>query len=471
MRFIWLFLLVPFVTNGQHSIIRGVAPLSIGQEIQLRVNDDPITQKERVLASQIVDVDGSFELKSVPNRTQYAFLQVGLDCADFFIERDKDLELTFVPPTQDPKKPRGFYERNFFIPKITGGKLAKLNGEIVAFNDSIDQFLEALYPMLVQRRSPNVVAKELVKFDEKVLSDFAKSEPFVQDYIAYSLAGVEQTFLTDRDRLFSKYLKDKKVQPNNPAFIDFAVQFYQGKVYNTLMVTRFEEVEKILKGKEVFSKLDKILAEDVELENLFLRRLMLINAVNELIAHKDVDGTKLITELRSFGMLSSNSYITLSARNTADKFDKLKVGTMAPEISYYGMDGKQRQLSGLQDSYVFLELTDVSNSYCQRETNVIPSLKDEFRNIRFLTICVGNSQEEMEGIQKKMGIDWDFGRVPIASSVIEDYDVKSLPLFFIVDSEGKFYKAPVSDPTKGAQQELMALSEMLKSKSKRRVGR
>ena len=77
----------------------------------------------------------------------------------------------------------------------------------------------------------------------------------------------------------------------------------------------------------------------------------------------------------------------------------------------------------------------------------------------------------MEGIQKKMGIDWDFGRVPIASSVIEDYDVKSLPLFFIVDSEGKFYKAPVSDPTKGAQQELMALSEMLKSKSKRRVGR
>ncbi|MFT5902917.1 MAG: hypothetical protein ACI9LA_002138, partial [Bacteroidia bacterium] len=264
MKFLWLFLLAPFISNGQHAIVRGVAPLSIGQEIQLRVNDDPITQKERVLASQIVDVDGSFELKVLPNGTQYAFLQVGLDCADFFIERDKDLELSFVPPKQDPKKPRGFYERNFFLPKFTGGKLAKLNNQIVVFNDSIDQFLERLYPVLVQRRSPKIVAKELVKFDEKVLIYFARAEPFVQDYIAYSLAGVEQIFLTDRDKLFTKYLKGKKGQPTNPAFIDFAIQFYQGKVFNTLMVNRFEDTQRILKGKEVFAKLDRILAEDSE---------------------------------------------------------------------------------------------------------------------------------------------------------------------------------------------------------------
>jgi hypothetical protein len=197
----------------------------------------------------------------------------------------------------------------------------------------------------------------------------------------------------------------------------------------------------------------------------------LINAVKELVAHKSVDGTKLIAELRMFGDLSSNSYISQVAKNTADKFEKLTVGSMAPEIVYYGVEGERRQLSDLQEGYVFLELTDVSNSYCQRETNVIPSLKNDFANVRFLTICVGNSKDELLSIQKKMEIDWEFGRVPIATSVIEDYDVKSLPLFFIIDPDGKFYKAPASDPTKGAQQELMALNEMLKSKSRGRVGR
>ena len=113
MRLLLILLIVPLLANGQHAIIKGVAPLAIGKEIQLRVNDDPISGKERVLAKQIVDVDGSFELKVIPNETQYAFLQVGQNCSDFFIQRDKDLELTFVPPVKDPNKPQAFYERHF----------------------------------------------------------------------------------------------------------------------------------------------------------------------------------------------------------------------------------------------------------------------------------------------------------------------------------------------------------------------
>ncbi|MGB1317536.1 MAG: hypothetical protein ACPG5W_04995, partial [Flavobacteriales bacterium] len=80
-------------------------------------------------------------------------------------------------------------------------------------------------------------------------------------------------------------------------------------------------------------------------------------------------------------------------------------------------------------------------------------------------------QKEMESIQKKVGIDWDFGRVSIASSVIEDYDVKSLPLFFIINPKGEFYKVPAPDPTKGAQGELMSLNELIKAKGRRGVGK
>ena len=73
MRFLWLLFLIPFVSNGQHAVIRGVAPLAIGEEIQLRVYDDPISGKERILAKQIIDVDGSFELKVGPMRSNMLF--------------------------------------------------------------------------------------------------------------------------------------------------------------------------------------------------------------------------------------------------------------------------------------------------------------------------------------------------------------------------------------------------------------
>ncbi|MCF8277261.1 MAG: redoxin domain-containing protein [Flavobacteriales bacterium] len=472
MRFFWIFLVLPLLTNGQNAVIRGVAPLSIGQEIQLRVNDDPISGKERVLASQVVDVDGTFELKGIPNGVQYVFLQVGQYCADFFIERDKDVELTFVPPAKDPNKAEALYERHFFAPKILGGKSAALNHQISAFNDSIDAFMEAIYPTLVNRKSPDVVAKALAQFEKRMQKQHATAHPFAKSYIKYSIASVEQTFLSNRERLFAKYLKDVQPQFNNPAYTDFVMQFYQGTVYKLAVANKHEECKKALAQPEAYAALDRMLLEaEPLLLDVSVRRLVLIEGMDGLFGQKDFEDGQLIKALKGFAGLSSNSDHANAAKNIAAKHEKLGKGTNAPEIVYRDLNGVEKRLSGLEGNYVFLELTDATNGYCQRETNVIPNLKDEFKNIRFATVCVGNSVAEMKSLQRQMNIDWEFGGVAISSSVMDDYAIKSLPLFFIIDPDGKFYAVPAKDPTKGAQMELMALTEILKTKNKRPVGR
>lgn len=473
MRFFWLFLMVPLLTNGQNAVIRGVAPLAIGEEIQLRVNDDPISGKERVLASQKVDVDGSFELKMVPNGTaQYAFLQVGTKCADFFIERDSDLELSFVAPKEDSNKPKAFNEKQFFVPKITGGKSAKLNEQIVAFNTSMDAFLESIYPLLKQRKSPAFVAEKVAEFEKKTLADFKAAEPFVKDYIKYSIASVEQTFLTDREKLFSKYLKGVQPQLNNPAYTDFVLQFFQGEVYKLAVVNKYEECKKVFAEKEAFAKLDEMLkTAEPKLSDVSLRRMVLINGIEGLFGQRDFEDQKLIDALKHFGMLSSNSHLGNAAKNIADKHSSLTNGTSAPDIVFTDANGSEKKLSDLFGKYIFLELTDATNGYSNRETNVIPNLKDEFKFIRFVTICVGNSEKEVLDLQKKMNIDWELGRIALSSKALDDYRIKSLPLFFIIDPDGKFYAAPAKDPTKGAQMELMSLNEQLKTKNRGSVGK
>jgi len=472
MRFLWILLMFPLVTNGQHATIRGVAPLAIGKEIQLRVYDDPISGKERVLAKQIVDVDGSFELKVLPNETQYAFLQVGQNCADFFIEREKTLELTFVPPAKDPKKPEAFYERHFFAPKILGGKSANMNEQIIQFNDSLDAFLEALYPALVSRKNPAVVAKGLEVFEKKISKQFIGAEPFVKEYIKYSIAAVEQTFLNDRDKLFAKYLKDVKPQFNNPAYTDFLLQFHQGTVHTLAVVNQYEECKKALAGNEAFAVLERMLVKaNPFLTETGVTRMVLIQGIDGLFGERDFKDADLIRALSTFSGLSSNSYLGIAAKNIAAKHAKLAKGSQAPEIDFKTLDGVAKQLSDFEGTYVFLELTDAKNGYCQRETSVIPNLKDEFKNIRFVTVCVGNTKAEMESLQKQMNINWEFGGVEISSSIMDDYDVKSLPLFFIIDPKGKFYSVPAKDPSKGAQGELMSLSEKLKAEGRKGVGK
>ena len=70
-----------------------------------------------------------------------------------------------------------------------------------------------------------------------------------------------------------------------------------------------------------------------------------------------------------------------------------------------------------------------------------------------------------------MNIDWELGRIALSSVALEDYRIKSLPLFFIIDPNGKFYAAPAKDPTIGAQGQLMSLNEKLKAKGKKSVGK
>lgn len=473
MRLLLILLVIPFLANGQYAVIKGVAPLGIGQQIQLRINDDPISGKERVIASQEVDVDGSFDFKVIPNgAVQYVFLQLGQNCSDFFIERDKDLELTFVAPREDPLKPKAFNERQFFTPKFTGGKSAKLNQQIVDFNKQIDTFLEGIYPMLKQRKSPGVVGKEVAKFQKKMATDFKDSEPFVQDYTKYSIAGVEQTFLTDKERLYEKYLKGVKPDFSNPAYTDFVLQFYEGEVYKMAMVTHPEECRKILKGNEAFAKMDEMLRESVpEITDVSVRRLVLIQGIDRLFGQKDFEGGDLIRALRSFAGLSSNSTLGTAAQNIAFKHEVLTNGSMAPEIVYTDLDGFQNRLSDSRGEYVFLELTDAKNVYSNRETNVISSLKEEFKFVKFVTVCVGNTEKEVLSLKKKMNIDWKLGRVDMFSSAVEDYRIKSLPMFFIIAPDGKFYAAPAKDPTTGAQGELMSLTEKLKAQGRKGVGK
>jgi len=473
MRILWVFLVVPFLVNAQRATIKGVAPLAIGEEIQLRVYDDPISGKQRVLASQKIDVDGSFELKAIPNGSaQYAFLQVGTDCADFFIERDKNLELSFVPPKEDPTKPKAFNERQFFIPKITGGSSMKLNEQIIAFNDTLDGFLESIYPMLKMRKSSSIVAEEVKDFEQTVSNDFEGAEPFVKDYLKFSIANVEQTFLTDRERLYNKYLKDVQPQYTNPAYVDFLLEFFQGTVYKMAIVNRYDECKKVLAGKEAFAALEQIMMEEEpRLKNTSIGRLVLIHGMEGLFGQRDFKDENLVKALRHFGMLSSNSHLGNAAKNIAEKHSSLTKGTPAPDIVFSNTNGSEKKLSDLFGNYIFLELTDATNVYSNRETNVIPNLKDEFEFVRFVTICVGNSEKEMLNLKNKMNIDWELGRIPMSSPTLDDYRIKSLPLFFIIDPDGKFCSAPAKDPTKGAQQELMVLNETLKAKSKRGVGR
>ena len=62
-------------------------------------------------------------------------------------------------------------------------------------------------------------------------------------------------------------------------------------------------------------------------------------------------------------------------------------------------------------------------------------------------------------INLKKDYVWTFLNIGDQSEVLKDYDVRSYPLFVLIDKNGKIIKYPAEEPSGGLEAELQKITE------------
>ena len=62
-------------------------------------------------------------------------------------------------------------------------------------------------------------------------------------------------------------------------------------------------------------------------------------------------------------------------------------------------------------------------------------------------------------INLKKDYVWTFLNVGDHPDVLKDYDVRTYPLFVLIDKEGKIYKYPAEQPSSGLEAEVQKILE------------
>ena len=457
--------LIPLAAFAQQCTIKGSAPNFIGKEIRLVVQEDPISGKEALLAKTKVGADGSFSLSGNVEPVQYGFLQIDRECGDLFLQGGKSVVVRFAP-LKRPKGPEAFSDRYFFQLDIIEGEGAKLNREISLYNARLDGFLENLYPLLKKGKNPKLIADSVGAFKLRTDSEFATSQVFAKQYMFYALGNVELTFISKRKILFDRYLKGREAQPNNPEYIRFINQFFEGQVERMALVDKREECIAILKKSSAFAALEQLLLSDPFLQDVFIRRAILIQGMEKLFGHKGFDDNRVSTTLRDFSKLSNNSDLIKAANNIADRKDGLRVNTQAPDFSLTDIEGKLYRLSDFKGKFLLLEITDAANAYSQQESSVLRDMLKRFPKIKFLAVCVGNSEKEVALYKQLFAPNRPVCSVARTYTMVSDYQIASLPAFFLIGPDGRFYRSPALDPSKGGISELEVLHAKIDVKGK-----
>lgn len=457
--------LIPFAGQAQSFTVKGSAPNFIGKEIRLMVQDDPISGKEVLLAKTKVGTDGSFSLSGSVEPVQYGFLQIDRECGDLFLQGGKSVVVRFAP-LKRPKGPEAFSDRYFFQLDIIEGEGAKLNREISLFNARLDGFLENLYPLLKKGKNPKLIADSVAAFKLKTDAEFATSQAFAKQYMFYALGNLELTFVSKRKILFDRYLKGREAQPNNPEYIRFINQFFEGQVERMALIDKREECIAILKKSSAFAALEQLLLSDPFLQDVFIRRAILIQGMEKLFGQKGFDDNRVSATLREFSKLSSNSDLIKAANNIADRKDGLRANTQAPDFSLTDTEGKVYRLSDFKGKYLLLEITDAANAYSQQESSVLRDMLKRFPRVKFFTVCLGNTEKEVSNYKQLFAPNRPVCSIARTHKMVSDYQIVSLPGFFLIGPDGRFYRSPALDPSKGGISELEVLHAKIEGKGK-----
>jgi len=230
---------------------------------------------------------------------------------------------------------------------------------------------------------------------------------------------------------------------------------------STIVENKYDEAFK--KDSTIENKMSQIKfdAIDKDFTDTEVKNFLYYNVINEQLSYYSADSVDhLITR---FTQTCTDSLYEANITELYTKWQTLASGNAAPIFTYNDITGKSVSLSDFKGKYVYIDVWATWCGPCRQEIPFLTTIEKEYakKNIVFVKVSVDTDKmawETMVKEQKLTGTQlyaggWD---TPIAN----DYVIKSIPRFILIDKEGKIIDATAVRPSGNLREVLNALKDM-----------
>lgn len=446
-----LLIFVCTLTTAQKVVITGTAPGAEGKKIFLNKFSDLITFEEKCLDSSTVDSTSKFTLSCTPGEIIYVSVSIDFHKTELFIEPSNKYELSIAPMDYNNYKEINPFLQSQNLQTEFKTSLSDINLQINEFNNLYDNFILENFEALYRERNKSKVDSFRVIVDNR-FSGFRN--PYFIQYVFYKLASIEQlTQALNQPQLAAKYFLDKPVLYENLEYMDFFNSFFSKYISVTSKTLHKIDFLPLLKVSEPFPKLMKTLAKDTVLKNEQLRELVLLKGMMEFFNTANYNQDEVLNVIRSVNLQSKFPENRLIAADMIGHLMKLRSGTKAPDFRLPDLQKKQVSLKDLRGKPVLICFWTTYCPTCLSEMDIMKSLFDKYKDrVQFIGISADRDFIMMRYfLEKKKDYTWTFLHMGDQFKLLKDYEVRSFPLFVLIDEEGDIYKYPAEFPDGGLE--------------------
>ena len=242
---------------------------------------------------------------------------------------------------------------------------------------------------------------------------------------------------------------NKPILYDHPEYMNFFNVFFKQKLQKHALSKAGNDIYFQISERGSYAGTMGSLKRDVYLTNDTLCELVLLKGLYESYYDNSFKRPGIVAILEQIAKEGITEQHKQIAKNILSTFSKLQKGTMAPTFELPDKTGLTHSLEQLRTGkYVYLMFFDASCSTCMEQLKVIPSLKKVYgERIEFVGISTDKSNEALKAFQGKYPkYDWTFLYDNTNGQLKKEYEIITLPSYFLIGQDGKFIRVPADAP-------------------------
>jgi len=257
----------------------------------------------------------------------------------------------------------------------------------------------------------------------------------------------------------SYYAKKKDFEPskdflNEVANIQFNNEedFKFSPAYKSLVTNHYQnKVSELVKADENLDRTLTMIKVGAAIENQTIKNAMLYDAIRYTITRAD-NVEELYNAYKAAG--STNEKYNKEIETNYHSLKKLAKGQVSPKfVDYENYKGGTTSLDDLKGKYVYIDVWATWCGPCKRQIPFLKEVEKKYhgKNIEFLSLSIDEKKDhqawkdmikekELGGIQLFADSDWK-------SKFVQDYLIKGIPKFILLDPQGNIVTANAPTPS------------------------
>ncbi|MFO7978063.1 MAG: TlpA disulfide reductase family protein [Bacteroidales bacterium] len=457
-RLVLFFLFAINLTLGaQETVITGLFPGAAHREIRLVLPEDYITWRPHEKEAVTIDRDGKFSFSMHLDGPRLVELRIDHSVSSFFAEPGVNLHLEYAPfDFQAPQRQNVNWLQEEFEYEITATDGQDvLNPNIRTLQELTNGFLESRQNMVrVNHRAA------LLEFEKVVNERFQQvGHPFFKRYLDDHLAGLHFSLGSIRpEQIIDQHLKPRAIEYDNSNFMYlFSRAFYSYIQSGRSTVSYYDWKEKV-NNHGSYSALMELLEEDPVMDDQSVRELVLLLELSNMYNNKDFKPSLITGILQQLIQATPREQHRIIARNIIWDQTRLRKGQDAPTLELYDAQDNKIALEDYQGKYLVLFFMTSWCQACVSDLAPLADMAEDFQQeVAFAGILADRDEAGARSFITDNNLPVDLYYFDHDYQLLERYRIMDVPVYLVIDPQGKVVHNHFPAPAAGAWDELRKL--------------